>query len=234
MLIPVMTVAENIVLAAEPTKAGVVLDTSGRRAPRPRARRPVQVPHRPARPHPGHHGRPAAARRDPEGALPPRRHPHPRRADRRADAAGGARALRHPQEPRRRGHVGDLHLAQAERGARDRRPRHRAAPRQEGRHDPARGRDRGEPGADDGRPRGAAARRQAEGHAGRDAARGRGPARRRRPRPRGRARRLVPGSRRRDPRDRGRRRQRADGADRRDHRACAARAKGASSSAGAT
>ena len=34
-------------------------------------------------------GRAAAARRDPEGALPRRRHPHPRRADRRADAGGG-------------------------------------------------------------------------------------------------------------------------------------------------
>ena len=163
MLIPVMTVAENIVLAAEPTKAGVVLDTAAaeRRVREladqfkfhidPRARiQDITVG-------------PAAARRDPEGALPPRRHPHPRRADRGADAAGGDRALRDPQEPRRRGHVGHLHLAQAERGARHRRPRHRAAARQEGRHDPARRRDRGEPGADDGRPRGAAARRQAEG-----------------------------------------------------------------------
>ncbi len=31
-------------------------------------------------------GRPAAARRNPQGALPRRRHPDPRRADRRADA----------------------------------------------------------------------------------------------------------------------------------------------------
>ena len=38
-------------------------------------------------------GRPAAARRDPEGALSRRRHPDPRRADRRADAAGGRPAL---------------------------------------------------------------------------------------------------------------------------------------------
>ena len=36
----------------------------------------------------------AAARRDPEGALPRGAHPDPRRADRRADAAGGGVALR--------------------------------------------------------------------------------------------------------------------------------------------
>ena len=49
----------------------------------------------------GHHRRPAAARRDPEGALPQRGHPHPRRADRGADAAGGRRALRDPRETSR-------------------------------------------------------------------------------------------------------------------------------------
>ena len=46
---------------------------------------------------PGHHRRPAAARRDPQGALPPRRHPHPRRADGGAHAAGGGGALRDPR-----------------------------------------------------------------------------------------------------------------------------------------
>ena len=44
-----------------------------------------------------------------------------------------------------RGHVDHLHHPQAERGARDRRPDQRAAPRQEDRHCPARRRDRGEP-----------------------------------------------------------------------------------------
>ena len=39
-------------------------------------------------------GRPAAARRDPEGALPRRAHPYPRRADRSAHAARGDRAVR--------------------------------------------------------------------------------------------------------------------------------------------
>ena len=39
-------------------------------------------------------GRPAAAGRDPQGALPRRRDPDPRRADRRADAAGDRPALR--------------------------------------------------------------------------------------------------------------------------------------------
>ena len=39
MLIPVMTVAENIVLALEPTRSGVLLDYARRRRPRARAGR---------------------------------------------------------------------------------------------------------------------------------------------------------------------------------------------------
>ena len=87
----------------------------------------------PARADRGHHGRPAAARRDPEGALPQRRHPRARRADRRADAAGGAGAVRDHPRPHGAGQVDHLHQPQAERGARDRRPDHRPAPRQEDR-----------------------------------------------------------------------------------------------------
>ena len=70
MLIPVMTVAENIVLATEPTKAGVVLDfaTAGQRVRG--ARGAVQLRDRPRRTDREHLGRPAAAGRDPEGALP--------------------------------------------------------------------------------------------------------------------------------------------------------------------
>ena len=109
----------------------------------------------------GHHRRPAATRRDPEGALPRRRHPRARRADRRADATGGEGAVRDHPEPDRAGEVGHLHHPQAERGARDRGPDHRAPPRQEDRDARGRGRDRGRPGAADGRPRGSAAGRQA-------------------------------------------------------------------------
>ena len=60
----------------------------------------------------------------------------------------------------RRGRLGDLHHAQAARGARDRRPRDRAAARQEDRHRADRGRDRGEPRQADGRPRRAVPRRE--------------------------------------------------------------------------
>ena len=59
------------------------------------------------------------------------------------------------------GQVDHLHQPQAERGARDRRPDHRAPARQEDRHAPGGGRDRGGPRAADGRPRGAAPGRQA-------------------------------------------------------------------------
>ena len=160
MLIPVMTVAENIVLATEPVHNGVLLDYDGRREARARDLDPLRARRRPARARPGHHRRPAAARRDPEGALPRRRHPRPRRADRRADAAGGAGAVRDRQEPHRPGQVDHLHQPQAERGRRDRRPDHRAAPRQEDRDAARRRRDRGGAGAADGRARGAAARRE--------------------------------------------------------------------------
>ena len=49
MLIPVMTVAENIVLAAEPTQGGVVLDTAAAERRVRELADAVQVPHRPAR-----------------------------------------------------------------------------------------------------------------------------------------------------------------------------------------
>ena len=46
-------------------------------------------------------GRPPAARRDPQGALPRRRHPDPRRADRRADAGRGRPPVPHPRSTSR-------------------------------------------------------------------------------------------------------------------------------------
>ena len=99
MLIPVMTVAENIVLANEPTHARRPprLRRGGRRA-RARARAAASASRSTRRRAIAeHHRRPAAARRDPEGALPEGRHPHPRRADGGADAAGGAGAVRDPR-----------------------------------------------------------------------------------------------------------------------------------------
>ena len=70
------------------------------------------------------------------------------------------------EQPQGRGQVDHLHQPQAERGARDRRPDHRPAARQEDRHGAARGRDRGRPRADDGRARGAAAGREDAGEPG--------------------------------------------------------------------
>ena len=172
MLVPVMTVAENIVLADEPRK-GLLLDTkaAARRvrelSDRVRARR------RSRRAGGRHLGRHPAARRDPARARPRRRRADPRRADRGADRAGDAGAVPDPAHADRGGQVDRLHLPQARRGARHRRPRERAAARQEGRDGLDRGRDGGEPRAHDGRARRALPRRQGAGQAGRRAARGR-------------------------------------------------------------
>ena len=99
MLIPVMTVAENIVLGAEPRATG-----APRRARPPASacassREQLRARRRPDRAVSSDHRRPAAARRDPEGALPRRRDPDPRRADRRAHPAGGRGAVRDHAQP---------------------------------------------------------------------------------------------------------------------------------------
>ena len=130
MLIPVMTVAENIVLAIEPRRDGVLLDYAAARRARARALASVRPRRRPRRAHRGHHRRPAAAGRDPQGALPQggrsssstSRRPCSRRR-RRASCSGSCETLT------REGHVDHLHQPQAERGARDRRPDHRPAAR---------------------------------------------------------------------------------------------------------
>ena len=142
-------------------------DAERRRVRRPRGRearpgdlRPLRAGRRPGGEDRGHHRRPAAARRDLEGALPRRGHPRPRRADRRAHAAGGAGALRGDPQPHGARQVGDLHHAQAERGARHRRPDHRPAPRQADRDAAGRRRHGGEPRPPDGGARGAAPGRE--------------------------------------------------------------------------
>ena len=80
-------------------------------------------------------GRLAAARRDPQGALPQRAHPRPRRADRRPHAAGDPRDLRRPATPAGGGLRDHLHQPQAVRGARDRRSHH-GHPAGQGRRQP--------------------------------------------------------------------------------------------------
>ncbi len=91
MLVPVLTVAENIVLGEE-------IDHP-RRVPRPeggaqadhRARTPVRVRGRPGGEGRIPVGRLAAAGRDPEGPLPRRQGPRPRRTDGGPDAPGDRR-----------------------------------------------------------------------------------------------------------------------------------------------
>ena len=70
---------------------------------------------RSGRDHRGTAGRPAAARRDPQGALSRRRHPDPRRADRRADAGRGRPSVPHPQAAQGTGQDGRPHHPQAAR-----------------------------------------------------------------------------------------------------------------------
>ena len=160
MLIPVMTVAENIVLATEPVQDGVLLDYAAAEkrveeistrfglAVDPRAyvqditvgqQQRVEILKALYR------GADILVLDEPTAVLTPQ------------EAHG---AVRDRQEPHRPGQVDHLHQPQAERGRRDRRPDHRAAPRQEDRDTAGGGRDRGGAGAADGRPRGAAPRRQ--------------------------------------------------------------------------
>ena len=102
MLIPVMTVAENIVLGIEPTRDGIAARRARRRASACASSRSSSGSPSTRRARRRDHRRPAAARRDPEGALPRRRDPDPRRADGGADAAGGDRAVRDRQAACRR------------------------------------------------------------------------------------------------------------------------------------
>ena len=154
--------------------------------------------------------RPAAARRDPEGALSRRRHPHPRRADRRAHAARGRCAVRAASLAQGAGQDRHPHHPQAARDHGDHGSRLGHAPRRDG-GDPRDGRDlaAGTRGAD-GRPARAAARREGRAGARRAAARDRQPLRRRCARRAARRQRLLHGSCGRDRRHRGRRRQRPE------------------------
>ena len=183
MLIPVMTVAENIVLANEPTHAGIMLDykAANQRVRELAAQFKFEV--------------------DPDALIADITVGQQQRVEilkalyRKADVLilDEPTAVLTPQEAlelfeilrnlKAERDVDHLHHAQAERGARDRGPDQRAPPRQEDRHDPARGRDRGEPRAADGRPRGRVPGREERRRSpGERAARGARPARVRRPR----------------------------------------------------
>ncbi len=129
-LVPPFTVAENVILGDHRGEGKkFVVNPRAHRAPRRRARRALPHRGRSARAHLAALARRAAARRDPEGALPRGAHPDPRRADRRADAAGGDVALRDAARDGGRRADDHLHLAQAARGEGGLRPRHRPARR---------------------------------------------------------------------------------------------------------
>ena len=105
-------------------------------------------------------GRPAAAGRDPEGALSRRRHPDPRRADRRADAGRGRPPVPHPASAEGAGQDHHPHHPQAARDHGGDRQRLRHAARRDG-GDARHRRDlAGRARRADGRPPRAAARRE--------------------------------------------------------------------------
>ncbi len=78
MLVPVLTVAENIVLGEEPMANPIFMDEKEAQPPDPGVRRAVRVRHRSRRPDRHPVGRLAAAGRDPQGALSQGPHPRPR------------------------------------------------------------------------------------------------------------------------------------------------------------
>jgi len=158
MLIPVMTVAENIVLATEPRHAGVLMDyDAARRRVRELSERYGLIV-------------------DPDARVDRTTVGQQQRVEILKALYRGAEilildeptAVLTPQEAKElfeihpladdAGEVDHLHLAQAERGAGDRRPDHHAAARHRGRHGGGGGCHRGRARADDGRPRGAVAR----------------------------------------------------------------------------
>ena len=154
-----MTVAENLVLGAEPQEGPAAGLQDGGRA-HARALGALRPGGRPGRPRAGpRRGRPAAGG-DPARAVPRREGARARRADRGAHRPGGAGPVRGPAHAQGRGHRHHLHLAQAQRGARRRRPDHGPAARREGRHGAVRGRHGALAGHADGRPRRAPARRE--------------------------------------------------------------------------
>ena len=124
MLVPVLTVAENIILGDETMASRLFLDRKEAAPPDRGARPPVRLRGRPRGQGRLAVGRLAAARRDPQGALPRRQDPRPRRTDGRPDAPGDRGDLRGPAPAGGRGPQHRLHQPQAVRGPRDRRSDH--------------------------------------------------------------------------------------------------------------
>ena len=219
MLVPVFTVAENLMLGAEEARGGP-LGWLDRRKARPGRQgglgplRPAGGPRRAGR---GPAGGRAAARRDRQGPDAGRRGADPRRAHRGAHPAGDRGAVHGHAGAEGGRQVGRVHHPQAERGPGDRRPDHRHPPRQGGRQRRAHGHG-ARAGLADGRPRRAAGRGEGAARARRGRAERAGPVRHGRPRLPGGRRRLLRPARRRDPRRRRRPGQRPDRAGRGDHR----------------
>ena len=158
MLVPVFTVAENVMLGVEPTGPLGRTRTGRGAPPGGRAVRAVRAGGRPRGHHRGPPGGCPAARRDPQGAVPRRPLPHPRRADGGAHAARDHRADGDRPPTGRRRSLGHLHQPQAAGGARHRRRDQRAPQRQGGGHTTP-GRDRRAGAGHDDGPRREAGRR---------------------------------------------------------------------------
>ncbi len=160
-LIPVFTVAENVVLGSELDQ-----EPAARHEPRPAARS-ARSAHRY-----GLDVDPDAKVGDLSVGEQQRvelvkalfrrgRHPDPRRAHGGAHPGRGRRLLRRRAQPRRPGQVDRLHHPQAARGARRRRPDHGPAQRPRRRHRRSRNRDPAVAGQPHGRPRRRVPRREA-------------------------------------------------------------------------
>jgi general nucleoside transport system ATP-binding protein len=95
MLVPVMTVTENVMLGVETTRGGVLLNHEevARRIEQVGKDHGLEVPQRRTS-RTCRSG--AAARRDHQSALPQRRYPDPRRANGRPDAPGSGRPVQDP------------------------------------------------------------------------------------------------------------------------------------------
>ena len=167
-LVAPFTVAENVILGDHRGEGKKFIGVpAAHRAARRRARRALPHRRRSGCADLATLARRAAARRDPEGALPRGADPDPRRADRSAHAAGGGVALRDAARDGVGGTDGRLHLPQAPRGRRGLGPRHRPARRQERRHRRDEGVDVSLARVADGRPRRRRRRTGPEGALGR-------------------------------------------------------------------
>ena len=191
MLVPVLTVAENILLGAETMANADLPRPRGGATPDQRTGQAVRLRDRPGCQGRKPVGRLAAAGGDPQGALSRSAHPRPRRADSGAHAPGDRRDLRRLAPAGRQGHsiifishklYEVLEIADRITVIRRGKVVGSASPKRD---------ERGRPGRADGRSRSAAGggSRRVAPRATR--ARGRGPAGQGRPRPRGRARRRL-------------------------------------------